>query len=66
MTKYFTDNQKELKELNEWVKCNNWVEVDENNFITKECLDKMNKEIENFNKAIVSVDLADYEYKSGN
>ena len=44
-----------------------WVEVDENNYITQECLNRMNKDIENYNKGIVSepvdlsyVELEDY------
>ena len=40
------------KELRGETKSGNWIEVDENNFITKECLDKMNKEIEKYNKEL--------------
>ena len=42
------------KDLREPVRKKSWVEVDENNYITQDCLDMMNKAIENYNKGIVS------------
>ena len=45
----------------EWVEVDENIEVDENNCITQDCPDMMNKAIENYNKGIVSepVDLGE-------
>ena len=36
------------------IKRSDWFEVDKDGYITKECLDRMNRDIENYNKGIVS------------
>ena len=53
--KYIEDwLEEKMKEEKDRIKRHDWVEVDKDGYITKECFDRMNKDIDNYNKGIVS------------